>query len=169
MDGSVPTASFLFRSKYIKNIPDWYKDCTCGDTPLRLIMTSFGYSYYIDEVMSVYRKETGISVTDEWNKNIEQWRNNDTREKIVRFKDGLHSMVYKFDEYTNYKYSKGLSISKMYYELQKLVDLQDYKEILKSNYKKYYNIQYGDILCMKLRIKVYLPKIYDFLKKVVKK
>lgn len=158
--GSIPTASFMFRSKYLKNIPDFYFKCPCGDMPLKLIMTSYGYAYYMDEVMSVYRRETGISITDTWKK--EQ----NTNEKIEKHVNMMIETIDRFDEFTNYKYTEGLKISKKYYELQSLLAQGKNREILKSEYKEYYKIQNKDRFCIKLLIKIYIPQLYYQYKKI---
>ncbi len=160
--GSIPTASFMFRSKYAKNFPDFYFKCPCSDMPLKLIMTSYGYAYYMDDVMSVYRRETGTSVTDNW-KNEQN-----TNEKIERHVNKMINTINDFDKFTKYQYTDGLKISKKYYELQSLLAQGKNREILKSEYKEYYKIQNKDQLCIKLLIKIYVPQLYKRYKKIMK-
>lgn len=159
-NASIPTASFMFRKKHTENLPKFYFEGMCSDMPLKLIMTSYGYAYYMNEVMSVYRKETGISVTDGWlNKQT-------TDEQIQKRTDNMIYIINEFDKFTNYKYTEGLKLSIKYYELQNLMLQNKNKEILKSDYRKYYKIQTSDKLCLKLLIKAYVPKLYEKCKKI---
>ena len=56
-DWVVPTASILFRSEIKDTLPQW--KVVNGDYLLQLWCTTYGKIYYIDEVMSVYRKDFG--------------------------------------------------------------------------------------------------------------
>lgn len=51
--GSVPTASFFYRSQYIKNLPEWFDKSPVGDNPLRYLCALNGKIYYQNEAWSV--------------------------------------------------------------------------------------------------------------------
>ena len=55
----IPTASMLLRSTYIEDLPDWFKHVYNGDWALQLFLSTKGKIKYIDELMSVYRKNEG--------------------------------------------------------------------------------------------------------------
>jgi len=55
----IPTASLIFRSSIIKDIPDWFYRCPFGDWPLSLFIAEHGKVKYFNEVMSVYRVHSG--------------------------------------------------------------------------------------------------------------
>ena len=163
--GGAPTASFMFRKEDAKDFPNWYYDAPCGDLPLKLFMTSKGYAHYIDEVLSVYRRETGTSVTDNWKK--EQEKNIEISQKRI---NNLIKLLDEFDLYTNYEYKDGLDISREIYLMDLKVIENKYKEIVKDKkMKHYYKIKHNDILGIKLFIRAYFPKIYSFLKKIFRK
>lgn len=152
--GMIPTASFFFRSEYVSKIPDWFKKCFCGDMPLKLIMTSFGYAHYIDKIMSVYRKETGISVTDQW-----QEKEKNIQIKIARFEKAKEILDW-FNEFTKYKYNDKIQLSKKYYDISILLFKKNYRKILNKDYAKYYKILKNDNFYMKLLIKSFLDIIW---------
>jgi len=53
------TSSFIFRSNFTKNIPDWYFTVVSADMALFSIISKYGNIGKIDDVMSVYRKHEG--------------------------------------------------------------------------------------------------------------
>lgn len=55
----IPTASMLVRAKFIKQLPDWFEKIYNGDWATQLILSTQGKIKYIDEIMSVYRKNKG--------------------------------------------------------------------------------------------------------------
>ncbi len=53
----VPTSSIVFRANLNNNcLPSWFLKIYNGDLALQLIVAEHGDFYYIDEVMSIYRK-----------------------------------------------------------------------------------------------------------------
>lgn len=148
--GVAPTASFFFRTEYVKQIPDWFSTCICGDLPIKLIMTSFGYAHYIDKIMSVYRKGIDNSVTQQWN------NNNNTIEKKVQHLNSIIKILDNVDKFTLEKYKEGLEKSKNYYRIEILMAKKQYKEIFKIKNFIYYAILTNDILGIKLIAKMLL-------------
>jgi glycosyltransferase involved in cell wall biosynthesis len=55
----IPTASMLVRAEYIKRLPEWFEKIYNGDWATQLILSTQGKIKYIDELMSVYRKNIG--------------------------------------------------------------------------------------------------------------
>jgi glycosyltransferase involved in cell wall biosynthesis len=55
----IPTASMLFRQEVVCNLPEWFNKIYNGDYALGLIVASKGKIKYVDEEMSVYRKQFG--------------------------------------------------------------------------------------------------------------
>ena len=100
--GFIPTASYLFKKEHVDEMPDFFYKCIVGDKPLRLILTSYGYAFEINEIMSVYRKGTGISVTDSFNSN------NETKQKAIRHYKELLKIIDGFNEFSNWKYKEKM-------------------------------------------------------------
>jgi glycosyltransferase involved in cell wall biosynthesis len=106
------TSSFFLRSDILKNLPDWYFLSPAGDLPIKVVSANSGKIYYVDEIMSVYRKGTSGSYTDQKLKSIVQkdgWRSNHEKEFIQKYmnieKDFLQMYV-NIDKYTEYRYTE---------------------------------------------------------------
>lgn len=85
----MPTASMLFRAEALE-IPEWLKHIYNGDYALQLIMANKGKVRYLDEIMSVYRKQPGgLNAT---------MRNAKVQQHIILL------MSY-FNIYTNFKFN----------------------------------------------------------------
>lgn len=52
----VPTASMLYRREILENYPEWTSQIYSGDFTLQLIAFSKGKIFYINQIMSFYRK-----------------------------------------------------------------------------------------------------------------
>jgi len=156
----IPTASVMFRNRDAKRIPDWFNKCYVGDWPLRLIMTSFGYAHYIDEVMSVYRFNAKGSVTVKNNKkektSIEGKRNIcEKREFIIK----------NIDEFTDYKYHYIFELRAKENEINFLIDTGRKNEIIKNGYLK----DFPFIKKIKLIVQIYFTDFYEVLRKIKKR
>lgn len=150
--GSIPTASYVFRKKYVENLPDWFQKCIVGDITLQLLITHNGYAHCIDKVMSVYRVGTGISAMDsvtKENKNVE---------KAIQYWKNIEWIYDQFNEFSNYKYDKELKITKKYIEKNILIAKEEFKTIIKE---KEYRKLLGTKEKIKIFIKAYLPKICE--------
>lgn len=55
----IPTASVLFRSEFVKTLPDCFKNCISGDIALFLYLLSKGSGYYFESRMAVKRRNPG--------------------------------------------------------------------------------------------------------------
>ena len=88
----IPSASMLLRKEYITPLPDWFKDVYNGDWAIQMILSTKGKIKYIDELMSVYRKNQG-ALSGGIGKNIEYVNNQ--RIKLLNY----------FNEHSNYQYN----------------------------------------------------------------
>lgn len=55
----VPTASMVFRRRWLGELPPWFTRVMSGDYSIQLLLAHKGPFYYLDRYMSVYRKHTG--------------------------------------------------------------------------------------------------------------
>lgn len=55
----IPTASVLFRSEFVKTLPECFKNCISGDIALFLYLLSKGSGYYFESRMAVKRRNPG--------------------------------------------------------------------------------------------------------------
>ncbi|PWK26575.1 glycosyltransferase involved in cell wall biosynthesis [Arcicella aurantiaca] len=59
------TSAVMFRNGIMTHYPKWFHESKSGDIPRYILLGKHGKFYYIDEVMSVYRKNGGgMSFTD---------------------------------------------------------------------------------------------------------
>lgn len=59
------TSSVMFRNGIMKQYPQWFHESKSGDIPRYILLGKHGKFYYINELMSVYRKNNGgMSFTD---------------------------------------------------------------------------------------------------------
>ena len=59
------TSAVMFRHGIMKTYPRWFHESKSGDIPRYILLGKHGKFYYMDEVMSVYRKNGGgMSFTD---------------------------------------------------------------------------------------------------------
>jgi hypothetical protein len=118
-----------------------------------LTLTSYGYAYYIDEVMSAYRTGVEGSATDR--SNIE---NKDINKLIDRLRRHIE-LIDNFDEDTNYKFSNQLDEAKIVWEVRILEAQRKIKELNTPRYKNYYD-ELGKNSKIKLYARCYFPNIY---------
>ena len=53
------TASVMMRRKFVNPLPNWFVDCKSGDIPMYVILSENGPIGYLEETMSIYRKNLG--------------------------------------------------------------------------------------------------------------
>ena len=87
----IPTASFVFRKEHILPLPEWFSKIYNGDYCLQLLLANRGKIGYIDEVMSVYRRQPGsLSYNPKINREF--------------YEKQMTNLLRYFDNYTDEKY-----------------------------------------------------------------
>ena len=102
--GFMATCSLFYRWEYLlgEGRPDFWRKSPVGDLPLMLFFASKGYLGYIDEVMSVYRKQA-----------VGSWSaRQDTLKKRTRHHKIILQLYDSFDEYTGYRYHTSIKAKK---------------------------------------------------------
>jgi len=109
----IPSASMLFRKKYVYPLPGWRKNIYNGDWALQLLLSVKGKIGYIDKVMSIYRRNQG-SLSVRIGKNAEFVNNQ------------MIELLNYFNEHSNFRYNiliskkiKFLHLSTKAYKLRK--------------------------------------------------
>ncbi len=94
--GFMATNSMFYRGEYLQKEerPDFWKNCPIGDLPSMLYYVTKGKLGYIDEVMSVYRRQA-----------IGSWstRQNSVKIRTKHYK-AILNMFDEYDKYTEFKY-----------------------------------------------------------------
>lgn len=85
------TASVMMRRKFVNPLPNWFIDCKSGDIPMYVILSEKGPIGYLEETMSIYRKNLGgQSFTD-----------SDASKAFLKNRILMYS---KLNQYTKYQY-----------------------------------------------------------------
>jgi glycosyltransferase involved in cell wall biosynthesis len=111
----IPSASMVFRRDAIMPLPEWYPNIYNGDWALQMIAASKGKIGYLDEPMSVYRKNAG-SLSGGIGKDIAF-----VNERKIQ-------LLTLFDQHTNFQYSNAIAQKKS--KLKK--DITNFKLYKKS-------------------------------------
>lgn len=155
--GFLGTNSLFIKSEIIKKLPPFCNECVVGDYPLQIMAALNGEVYYMNEPMSIYRRNVPGSWTVINTKA-------DKSKKIFRM-NNLIDMLNKFDEYSKNEYSNSIQkmIKKIIFE--RLIE-EGKIETLKS--KEYYEIYKKLNLLQKIKIylKCDLPRLFGLLKKI---
>ena len=120
------TASVMMRRKFVNPLPNWFVDCKSGDIPMYVILSENGPIGYLEETMSIYRKNLGgQSFTDSI-----------TSKAFLLNRIFMYSML---NQYTKYQYVNLIHpILAEYHEL--LIDCIEHK---RSIFKKIYHFYFA--------------------------
>lgn len=154
----IPTASFMFRTQNVQRLPEWFEKCYVGDWPLKLIMASFGYAYYIDKVMSVYRRNARGSLTA---KNIKTEK--ESLQGKLYILERKKEFINWINEFTNYEYKDVFNMRIMEYEREKLMSTNQCKKVIQQGYLK--GLSIGKKI--KYILKIYMPNLVKIGKKIL--
>ncbi len=94
------TASFVFRTEFLKDMPDFFYECGPFDYPLRQYYADRGSVYYFEKPMTVYR----TAVSDSYMSRI--------KEDVAFYNDytvGTIIFFEKFNDYTEQKFDHILA------------------------------------------------------------
>lgn len=141
--GFIPTASFMFPKYVVENPPKWFLDAPVGDNAIKLLASSKGYAYYIDDVMCIYRFNAPNSATTKWKA--------ENNEASIKRCERFIQMLDAFNEYSEYSYDTDIQLSKLTWKTQ-IMKLTNNNEALRAKeYKDYFKL-----LPRNHRMKIYL-------------
>lgn len=132
---SFHTSSYMFRMsewcKYIQNPPKFKTVCDVGDEPYLLYFGQLGKVYYINDVMSSYRR--GVSTS---------WSNRRASEtdinKIIKHPTAMIETYLEFDKYTNGKYHNLFLPKTANMKLQLSIFTKSCKRLLNKAEREYF-------------------------------
>ncbi len=156
------TSSFFFRADEVKRFdrsyPDFIKKAGVGDVPLTWLLASRGDIYYIDEVMSYYRRD----VNGSWSSRMQQ------RQYRRNMTEKMYDSMVAYDVFTEYKYADLLreDILKCQFDCLRLSN--QFLVMRRKEYRKYYEeLSYGQRL--KIFLCFLLPKLENIYEGITKK
>ena len=91
------TASLMFRTDMVRELPDFYVNAPIVDIPLQLLSANRGYGYYMDIPMAVYRLGGAAS----WTSLMKQ---GDYEKKQRDYAKAMKAMYQGFDEFSNKRF-----------------------------------------------------------------
>ena len=113
------TSAVMFRNGIIKEYPQWFHESKSGDIPRYILLGKYGKFFYINELMSVYRKNNGgMSFTD--------------GKQDAEFLYNRIGMYKGIDEELNYKYHQTINKNTARYYLMLANSIQHGDNWLKS-------------------------------------
>ena len=122
----IPTASMLFPTELVKELPPFYYNAPIGDLPLQIFLTMQSDAYYIDKLSSDYRHHVDVS----WTKSMMS-----DSEKLKVFYSRLIRMYEEIDEYSGYEYHESIKNALVGIEFEKYLKNKCYRELLKPKFK----------------------------------
>ena len=153
-----PTASMVFPTSLVKELPQYYTECPVGDTPLQLMAAARGYGYYMDRDMSIYR----IGGASSW---TTQGKQGDYEAKQKKYYEEMRQTYAAFDKETGRKFHKSVvSAAKRTWYLTK-VNTRCYQIVLNRKYKKYFCELTGRTRFY-IYMEAYVPWLYKLLAKL---
>jgi len=148
--GFFGTNSVIYLKKCMNDPPEFYLISPVRDEPLALNLSIQGTVYYIDEVMSAYRK----SADGSWSS-----RTYDSKDKIKKHYSELIKMRNSFNSHTNFRYASSVERAHIGNEAAMLIAEGDVKRLKSERYKKYYN-RLGKYGIAKIYLNNYFPNIH---------
>jgi hypothetical protein len=115
----------------MSNPPKFKTVCDVGDEPYLLYFGQLGNVYYIDRVMSAYRR----GVASSWSQ--KQAAITDVR-KLIKHPCAMIETYKEFDEYTGGKYHKLFVHKAAMMKLRVAIYTKDSKKLLSKSEKEYY-------------------------------
>ena len=94
----IPTATIMFRTKYLKYLPDYFYELDIGDRFLHVFFAEYGSLKFIDEFMAI-RRVHSKGITSIWE-----------REKNYKVFEEIYDAL---DKFTKYKYHELFDIFKI--------------------------------------------------------
>lgn len=153
-----PTASLLFRTEMVKNLPDFYNHAPIADIPLQLLAANMGYAYYMDEPMCVYRLGGAAS----WTTLMKQ---GNYEKKQQDYAKAMKVMYKGFDEFSGKRFHETVARAwkRLYFLTQ--VNTKHYDVVLDKKNRNFYrelNIRTRFFI----RFEAMAPRLYNWLQNV---
>lgn len=147
--GLFATNSMFFPTRLVKNLPEYFLNCSIGDYPLTIYLSLNGNAYYIDNFMSVYRYMVKNSWSSEMHANPK---------KYIEHIKMIEKMLNQVNEYTNYAHSNAIKnyILQLHFEI--MLRQGAFTEIKKGPYKEIY-LSLNSKSKLKIFLMQYCPSI----------
>ena len=143
------TSSMIFKSEFVKILPQYYYTAPVGDFPIKVHLLSLGEAYYINKTMSTHR----YKVPESWSESQTNYSN--YFQKI----NNTITMLNEINSHTGYKYNDALRYRIMHNEVIYIAKSRKYKYLFNKKYSTYLK-SLSFITTIKLYIKIFFTKLY---------
>lgn len=141
-----PTASMLFKTSLIKDMPMEILRAPVGDRPRRMYLATVGDVYYSNECMCVYRIN---------NKNSFSGRLSDY-EKSLKLAEGMKEYYERFDKFTEYKYHDSIEFLK---SMEYTAHYSRFGELVELKKEIFYQKRFSLLKKIKAHVKYIIKKL----------
>lgn len=126
-----PTASLMFRTEMVKDLPDFYVNAPIADIPLQLMAAARGWAYYIDRPMCVYRLGGAAS----WTTLMKQ---GNYEQKQKDYAEAMSRMYRGFDQYSGGRFHDTVerAVRRLVYLTK--VNTKQYDQVLARENREFY-------------------------------
>ena len=152
-----PTASLMFRTEMVKDLPDFYNNAPIADIPLQLLAAARGWAYYIDKSMCVYRLGGAAS----WTTLMKQ---GNYEEKQRRYAEAMAQMYRGFDEFSGRRFHDTVERASRRLVYLTKVNTKQYSAVLAKENREFYK-ELNLRTRFFIRFEVMLPGLYRWLQK----
>ena len=125
------TASLLFRTEMVKELPEFYNNAPIADIPLQLLAANMGYGYYMDRPMAVYRLGGAAS----WTTLMKQ---GNYEKKQQDYAAAMKRMYQGYDEFSGKRFHETVvrAWRRLYFLTQ--VNTKHYDVVLDKKNRRFY-------------------------------
>lgn len=126
-----PTASLLFRTDMVRELPEFYVQAPLADVPLQLMAAARGWAYYMDRPMCVYR----LGGASSWTTLMKQ---GDYERKQEQYYQEMRRMYRGFDRETQGRYHEVVRRASARIHFLTKVNTRSYEEVLVRRNRRFY-------------------------------
>ena len=125
------TASLMFRTEMVKELPEFYNNAPIADIPLQLLAANMGYGYYMDRSMAVYR----LGGASSWTTLMKQ---GDYEKKQQTYAAAMKKMYQGYDEFSGKRFHETVvrAWRRLYFLTQ--VNTKHYDVVLDKKNRRFY-------------------------------
>lgn len=150
-----PTASLMFKTEMVKELPDFYNNAPIADIPLQLLSANLGYAYYMDEPMCVYRLGGAAS----WTTLMKQ---GNYEKKQQDYAKAMKTMYKGFDEFSGKRFHETVvrAWRRLYFLTQ--VNTKHYDVVLDKRNRQFFR-ELNFRTRFFIRFETSMPGVYRFI------
>lgn len=153
-----PTASLMFRTEMVQNLPEFYVKAPIADIPLQLLSAARGYGYYMDRPMCVYR----LGGSSSW---TEMMKKGNYEEKQRAYREEMRRMYQGYDEFTGRRFHGAVERAFRRLVFLTWVNTKKYDRVLDPKYRRFYR-ELNPRTRFFIRLEVKAPGVYKKLQEM---